>query len=769
MIPKTTYPTAVDTNESLFLVGDGLRVVLAEDYNPGDTVITVVGDEDTMRNFNSTGIITLTEQCSEPELRAISFYYSSRSLTTFEGLEILPGFIDVIKSKGITNVTQNVMSIHHNNLKDALIRIEQFAGRKGEVGKGPLLGTMEERINYLRNIVLKPKAWFKISNAIGIAPLTVYFTDQSFRLGTDGSSHEVKHFWDFGDNTDSSDLSIIPIADGVVPEGVEDVIIDATCPTGKACVIQKTYTKPGIYDISLTVTNDFGSDTVTFKEAVNVRYSAPELAIVEIIEAAGQDVTAGIIEDGKYISTPKIRATINSLINLGIKTNGGSPIMPGQGKTYGGEVLNSNNEPIDPILYYTWNFSDDLNHNNTSTTKALFGVGGYYDLVLRTDTKYGSYRITNYPNAFDIIENTNLWLWNFKTSSTQINSHEFGLLSETFKAKTAGSELDLSYLGYNDGFLTTDQQRAEFARNNGCAQIGTSNSGASGSAMLFWASGRSESDPASSEKINFCRYNGFADLYTYPSNPAISINRPWNWVGFSSTEESYFILGGLTSPITSFSSPTNQTKSKLDFYTSTVTSSTLTDSNYKNGATDLKQNSVTYNPDTGLPDQGHMSVYRSTWHNNAGYFLKNEGAGAFFRIKSFYKTSGNTTESFIDIRKLPDMLGSAKVEGQLASLSQGVYFFSNSGSVSAYGSSSGTWTTGGVATTSAAFRSLQDTDKTGFDNATNTLLVATDNEKTAYLSFDYSEKCFIKFNELDTTFSSSSYRPTGDQWQMFIF
>jgi hypothetical protein len=27
----------------------------------------------------------------------------------------------------------------------------------------------------------------------------------------------------------------------------------------------------------------------------------------------------------------------------------------------------------------------------------------------------------------------------------------------------------------------------------------------------------------------------------------------------------------------------------------------------------------------------------------------------------------------------------------------------------------------------------------------------------------------IKFNELDTTFSSSSYRPVGDQWQMFIF
>src|SRR4051812_32076531 len=107
MIPiGTNYPTSIDTNQNLFQVADGLRVVLIEDYTPGDTSITVLGDESLMRQFNSTGIITLTEQCSEPELRAISFYYSSRTLTTFNGLELLDGFTDVAKPKNITNVTQ---------------------------------------------------------------------------------------------------------------------------------------------------------------------------------------------------------------------------------------------------------------------------------------------------------------------------------------------------------------------------------------------------------------------------------------------------------------------------------------------------------------------------------------------------------------------------------------------------------------------------------------------------------------------------------------
>jgi hypothetical protein len=102
-------------------------------------------------------------------------------------------------------------------------------------------------------------------------------------------------------------------------------------------------------------------------------------------------------------------------------------------------------------------------------------------------------------------------------------------------------------------------------------------------------------------------------------------------------------------------------------------------------------------------------------------------------------------------------------------MSAGVYFFSNSGSVAAYNTTSGVWSTGGPGINSVAFRSLQDITVTGFDDPNQTLLAASDGDKVAYLSFDYSPNAFIRFDELQTTFSSISSRPLGNQWNMAIF
>ena len=86
MIPQPTYyPSLLDTDDNLFLVHDSLRVRLLEDYNPGNTSIKIEGDEETISRFPTTGIITLTEQCSEIDKRAISFYYGSRTSYLWRG------------------------------------------------------------------------------------------------------------------------------------------------------------------------------------------------------------------------------------------------------------------------------------------------------------------------------------------------------------------------------------------------------------------------------------------------------------------------------------------------------------------------------------------------------------------------------------------------------------------------------------------------------------------------------------------------------------
>ena len=70
---------------------------------------------------------------------------------------------------------------------------------------------------------------------------------------------------------------------------------------------------------------------------------------------------------------------------------------------------------------------------------------------------------------------------------------------------------------------------------------------------------------------------------------------------------------------------------------------------------------------------------------------------------------------------------------------------------------------------SVLYRGLQDTTKDDFDDASNTLLLDSDNDRRAYISFDYSEKAFLKFSEIDLTFSSLGDRPVGDQFVMGIY
>ena len=774
MASTSLFPDAFDSNDNLFQVADALRVRLAEDYNPGDTSITVSGTEEMMRRFNNTGIITLTEQCSDADQRAISFSYTSRTLTTFDGLTLLSGFTDSIKPKFITNVTQNVMSAHHNNLKDAIIAIQEFAGRVGETASKPLQGTMEQRINYLRKKVLPPKAWFKVDKTIGLAPLKVTFTDQSFRLVDACSLISVTHLWDFGDNT-CSVVSTISVA-STVPSTISCVVVNDV----DGGTIEKTYTKPGKYTVKLKVTNDFGEDEVIFNDLIEARFPAPSEACVSFVARAGQTITEiGVPAGGPCTTTPVIRSPVNAIIDMYIPLDiSGNPAENPNtpGVTYAGEKLDPSNKPYDPVDSYTWSLSDDLSHSNSPSARAVYSIGGYYDMVLRCDTLYNSFRITTYQQAFDIVEKVNLWLWIYNTTKTQASLSEFGLLSETFKSTVNPISLnvDETFLINTPSYTVPneDQQRREFNRNVGFAQRTSTPSGSSGGkGLIYWASGRSPIQTASVEKIYSKEFEGLTLTYnTGFTKGGNDPYRPWNWVSFSSTQKIYFILGGVTSAISPNTSPTNQDKDIVTMSTLLADNpaSSFSLSNYKNGANELTNNEVEYDM-SGLSEQGNMSVYRSCWHNDSGYFLRNQGVGTFFRIKSFYKTSGNTSEPVIDIRKLTDMAGQSRLEGQLVSLSTGVFFFSNSGSVAAYNTTSSVWTTGGPGVNSTAFRTLQDTTVSGFDDATQTLLAASDGDKVAYLSFDYSPNVFIRFNELQTTFSSVTSRPLGNQWNMAIF
>jgi PKD repeat protein len=718
-IPKaSTYPKVFDDDNDLFLVHDSLRVRLLEDYNPGDTSIIVSGNTD---GFPPTGYITLTEQCSDPSLRAITFWYASKTTNTFNGLILAPEFTDCPKPKFQTDVTMNVTAPHHNAIKDALIAIETFVGIKGTTDTKPLGATMEGRINFLRQLVLRPRAWFSVSQRVGIVPLAVTLTDLSFRSPT-------SYVWDFGDGT-ISNMSVIS-AD----------VISTTSKT-----ITHIYYEPGIFDVKLTVTNDFGSDTIILPSIINARSRAPDPAVISVGVGANQliepiDPTNEFLYE--HLVPGIIKTKINTFVDLAVQNTGA--------------------QPGDDIISYTWKLGDDLNHVDSSTAKASYSVGGIYDIKLRVDTKFGAYRITTLRSGVEVVEDTNLFLCIFDPNpgsgvTQNMSSYEFGQVSETFKTVGRSSlpvTRDFNFLSPTNP--NYGQMKKEFLRNNGFTNRTNIVSGDNGTALVYWAEGGATGSSLSNQKIRLIEYEGFTDTWITPNS--FTINRPWNWVSLNAPNGIYFLFGQDTAGDTS----ANATRTEIEFIALGQIDTPLTDSNFKNGANELLTQ-------VGADQGVNYSVYRSAWNNSNGYIARNDGVNVFFRLKSFYRTEGIISDPLLYVRKLTDIPGSTKLEGKMVSLTQGVYFFNNSGEIAVYSPTSNTWVVGGPGVNSPSFRSLQDSSVAGFDNPANTLLAASDNDRRAYLSYDYSPNVFLRFNEADLTFVSLVARPLGEQFVCGVF
>ena len=738
-IPQITYPEIIDTDTNLYLVKDSLVLTLSKDYNIGDTIIVSNGTSDQMSLFPPSGIITLTDQCAELDARAISFYYSSKDDTTgiFSGIELLSGFPNVNKLAKITTISMNVVAQHHNNIKDAIINVEKFSGVSGDISLIPKVGSLEARINYLRSVALKPKAWFSADKKIGIIPFIVNFTDLSFRVATDNADNPVTTTWDFGDG----DVRTFNYAN----------TSDANTSSNQK--IQKIYETAGTYTVTYTITNKFGTDSVTFENLIDARFPAPDAAVINIQSQPYQTTTG-----------TTVRAPSNSLIYLYIP----SGINPLTGRTYSGEEVNNLGDPLDPIETYTWNLSDELTHGNDTQTTALYDIGGIYDIILRCDTLSNSFRITTVNDAIDIVDNTNLWMWLYtylpsgQQSTTAVQVTEFGLTSETFKTPqtpqlTLGT--DNSFL---DGTPNENIQKYEFARNVGFCPATYQTSGYSGNSYLFWASGRSPTDSPSIEQVKVNLFNGFNKTYATQT----SFLRPFNWMFLNTNNFAYFMFGLPNTAPVPFSSPTNVNLQTFNLLTQAVSTTTFTNSNFVGTAIDLTSNPASFDPLTGNNISGDFSIYRSSWKNNAGYFLRDIISGTQLRIFSLYGTIATVGNPFSAVKKLPEIAGPAKFQGELVTMSNGLFFFNNSGAISVYDDTANTWYTAGTGVNSVSFTALQDKTVIGFNNENNSLLASSDNDHLAYLSYDYSNKAFIKFNNIDLTFSILPNRPRLNQWYM---
>lgn len=815
-----TYPETIDNSSVLVDVKDSLVLKLAVDYNVGDKFIYPTATLAELQNWPPRGFLTLTDNRCPDELRAVSFYYTYIDTTrvAFAGLIVLPSTTDTYKPAIYTTISLNVIAEHHNILKNALINIENFLGiytEQASIYTGDKNSTITERINKILQVAYTPVAWFEVSKNVLNIPNSVIFKNLSQNMGTNLIDNEIVLEWDFGDNT-SSTLTYLDVKD-VVPPDATNIIAVQKYPNINTII--KTYNSPGKFDVTLTVKNKYGSNSITLPSIVNARIQAPLPAEICVAGLQAKGAATPLVLGDVY------RVPTNTQILVSVPIGNRPTTTPAPGDppspiyTYAGELCTSSGTPIDPIVSWTWVLSDDNLHGNSQETYASYSTGGLYSIILRVDTKYNCYRITNvmppdFPDCepilnsdiayecglipknvygIDAIETTNLFLWMYSDcTNLSVRAAEYGLISQTFKCPQTNSLLlnqDKSFLA---GLPNYENQLYEFETNFAFAKKTGLRSGEGGDVLLAWASGKAVTDPDSSQVIRLKLYNAYQSRYeSITSLPP----RPWNWLGIQYNDTLYFMLG--TNPPyypsaggTANTSDTNMNLTCYKISTDTYyTCQVFSPSSFFGAASELMQNPFLYNGT--INEHGNFAKYRLAVHNNIGYFLRDTVAGSVVTttgmevqsyLRSFYCTVGTPTVFISAFRKLTDMSGPARPEGRLVNLNDGVYFFNNSANVTVYRPTTQVWSTGYAVSSTTSFRSLQDTNVTNFDDPKNTLIASSDNDHTAYITFSYSQSATMKFNNTTLAFSSMSARPspvcpinpinptqTGTQWNMGIF
>jgi len=119
------FPQSFDDDDSLFLAVNNLRTQLTVAMTDSDTTATVV----TTTGFPPTGYISILTGDDILDMEAIT--YSGTTDFTFLNLDRGADGTEAFEHFAGNNVDQTIVAQHHNELKDAIIILEEFVGVSG--------------------------------------------------------------------------------------------------------------------------------------------------------------------------------------------------------------------------------------------------------------------------------------------------------------------------------------------------------------------------------------------------------------------------------------------------------------------------------------------------------------------------------------------------------------------------------------------------------------------------------------------------------------
>tara|TARA_Y100000034_G_scaffold38278_3_gene47046 strand:- start:3236 stop:4255 length:1020 start_codon:yes stop_codon:yes gene_type:complete len=217
----SVYPEALDNKETLYEAKNNAETNLKQSLPFLGKQIIV----ESAAAFPDKGLLRIGPQAGESGNSEL-IYYDKKTKTTFKELKRpFAGSVQSPWPKG-AYVTNAVMAEHHNAIKDAIWNIENNLGTK----ESPTAESLNGILKAQETRFLNPKPLFRSFPLKGKPPLKVRF--QNFSTG-----HLVRHFWDFGDGSVSTETS--PIHTYLV-EGVYTVQLNIMTSTGGQGVVTKT-------------------------------------------------------------------------------------------------------------------------------------------------------------------------------------------------------------------------------------------------------------------------------------------------------------------------------------------------------------------------------------------------------------------------------------------------------------------------------------------------------------------------------------------------
>ena len=749
----SNYPTSYDDETQLKTVVDGLASKTTSVIKPYDE------DDSTTYDWeNGKGIIDVNDNSLWPESgyitiylkghygkavdRATLFHYSSKGDNTFENVIIVPGQDFLYFPEG-SEVIQNVVAQNHNYSKDAIIELEKYLGHRGTEDQS----TIEWFTEFYVHNVRVPKPWLSLNATNVFTGEYVVFQEMTTRIKpgfTMDLDSSVEWVFDLGDET-----MISVSLDTENTEYVFNISYRYINPlTGKKGEIlskeerksswdrsiRHQYSDPGVYDVSLYVKNEFGSDQMLLKEAIKVIENAPEWLTINV---------NGPHKDVNKNSLTRAKAKLEN-IEVGCEYDLGK--------------LDQSYSDIK----FLWDISflDSSLVPNTPFLNLAFEAGGMYDIGLKIVAPNGSWLGACEDNAIDIVEKPSVWLAYVSKNSGNLDMNEYSIISNTWKANSSPFNLNYSY-EFLEGATDAGTDLSLAFRNS----QGFYSKPNTDEAHLLWAPNKREVDVA--------KFDSMTNAYS--SALSVRLIRFYNWYTLympTQYTDRIYVLGGLRD--LSDLSIMSQEISYYDIGTEMFVSIEQTfnvplnqdDPNYTN-AFENAQSMITQPRD-------YLATWKSTNFEGIGYILRDSENGILGDLFSFDPSTNlfNTISTTIPF---------SRIEVGFDALKDGIYTISNAGDIHKYDPGNNSWSATTL-TASDVFSSIFHTNTTDSRNADARVVTGVESRTinssnvNLYFSFDYGLSSFGKFDASQVAFQQLSERPDynndpvlTEQWDMTVF